>query len=116
MRDTIIVEQLELSARIGVTEAEKAAPQRLTVTLHLEPARDFSMLADRIENTVDYFQVCLAVKAIVAERSRNLIETLAYEIARGLLEKFPLEVVELDLRKYILPDTAFVAVKIRRPK
>ena len=114
MRDSILVEQLELSSHIGITDEERATPQRLTATLRLEPKCDFSTPGDRIENTVDYFQVCLVVKEIAASRPRNLIETLAEEIARELLEKFTLDAIEIELRKFILPDTAFVAVKIRR--
>ena len=116
MRDTLVVEQLELSAHIGITDQERATQQRITVTLHLEPKRDFSALEDHIENAVDYFKVCLAVKETVAQRPRHLIETLAEEIARDLLKKFALGAVEIELRKFILPDTAFVAVQIRRTR
>ena len=49
-------------------------------------------------------------------RGRALIETLAEEIAAELLARFPLQAVELELRKFILPDTAFVAVRIRRSR
>src|SRR5207249_4463684 len=48
--DLILIDQLELSARIGVPDAERAQPQRLTATLTLQPQRDFSALQDRIEN------------------------------------------------------------------
>lgn len=115
MGDSILIDQLELQARIGITEEERTQPQRLTATLDLKPARDFGELDDRIENTVDYFEVCLAVKALAEERPRNLIETLAGEIADALLARFALSAVEIELRKFVLPDTAFVAVKIRRP-
>jgi dihydroneopterin aldolase len=45
-----------------------------------------------------------------------LIETLAEEIAGLLLERFPLRAVEVELRKFILTDTAYVAVRIRRER
>lgn len=114
MPDVILVEALELSAFIGVPEEERAAPQRLTVSLTLEPTRDFRALEDRIENTVDYFILTEFVKAFTLERPRRLIETLANEIATELLSRFPLRSVEVELRKFILPDTQYVAVKIRR--
>jgi dihydroneopterin aldolase len=47
-------------------------------------------------------------------RPRLLLETLAEEIAAELLARFPLRAIDVDLRKYILPDTAYVAVQIRR--
>ena len=112
--DLIVIDQLELSARIGVPEQERAQPQRLTATVTLQPQHDFSAFEDRIENTVDYHRVCLAIQALAAEKSRRLLETLAEDIARMLLHDFSLVAVEVELRKFILRDTNFVAVKIRR--
>ena len=116
MRDRILIEGLELSSQIGVPDEERAAAQRLTVNLVLEPIRDFGALEERIENTVDYFAVGEFVKALSAARPRKLIETLAEEIASELLARFPLEAVEVELRKYILRDTQHVAVAIRRER
>jgi dihydroneopterin aldolase len=116
MPDLILIEQLELSATLGVPDAERTAPQRLTANLRLEPLRDFRALADAIENTVDYAEVTTAIERLVAERPRKLLETFAEEIAAALLEQFALAAVEIELRKYILPQTAFVAVQIRRER
>ena len=116
MTDRILIEGLELSSFIGVPDAERAAAQRLTVNLALEPIRGFSDLGDTIENTVDYFRVCEEVKALGLAHPRHLIETLAEDIADLLLARFALRAVEVELRKYILPDTAFVAVKLARSR
>ncbi len=114
MTDRIAIDGLELSSFIGVSAHERAAAQRLTVNLVLEPTRGFSDLGDAIERTVDYFRVGEEVKALSLARARHLIETLAEEIATHLLERFAIEAVEVELRKYILRDTAFVAVALRR--
>ena len=114
MADRILIESLALSSHIGVPDEERATAQRLTVNLVLEPIRDFSALGDAIESTVDYFRVCEAVKALSLARPRRLLETLAEDIAALLLARFPLRAVEVELRKYILPDTAFVAVSLTR--
>jgi dihydroneopterin aldolase len=114
--DLIHLEALELSARIGVPEEERAVPQRLTINLTLQPRVDFRALSDRIENTVNYFEVARAVQAIAREKPRHLIETLGEEIAMALLNNFALQAVEIELRKYILPDTAYVAIRLRREK
>jgi len=116
MPDCIVIESLELSSRIGVPGEERAQPQRLTANLVLEPIRDFRALDDRLENTVDYFALGECVKALSLARPRHLLETLAGEIAGELLARFPLRSVEIELRKYILPDTAFVAVRLRRER
>jgi len=114
--DLILIDTLELSAHIGVPEEERQAPQRLTVHLTLQPQRAFHDLGDDIANTVDYFAVAKSVQALAREHPRRLLETLADEIAMHILGRFAVEAVEVELRKYILPDTAFVAVKLRRER
>jgi dihydroneopterin aldolase len=114
MNDQILISSLELSSHIGITAQEREKPQRLTVSLVLHPKRDFSRLNDRIENTVDYAEVCIRTAALASHEPRYLIETLAEQMARMLLADFPLAAVEIELRKYILPETEYVAVKIRR--
>ena len=116
MRDRILIDSLELSSHIGVPDEERATAQRLTANLVLEPLDSLHDLGDKIENTVDYFAVSEAVKALSLARPRRLIETLAEDIAAELLARFPLGAVEIELRKYILPDTKFVAVTIRRAR
>jgi dihydroneopterin aldolase len=114
MADCILIEALELSSFIGVPDEERAVAQRLTVSLILEPIRGFRDLGDQIENTVDYFVLSQFVKELSLARPRRLIETLAEEIAGELLTRFPLRIVEVELRKFILADTAHVAVRITR--
>ena len=115
MPDQIHIEALEVRCLIGVPEEERAALQRLTVTLTLEPNTDFRALDDRIEATVDYAAVCEAVKALAAARPRRLVETLAEEIAAELLGRFPIRQVAVEVRKFILPETDHVAIRITRP-
>ncbi len=116
MADRIRIDSLELASYIGVPADERRTTQRLTVSLVLEPVRDFSALEDRIENTVDYFSVCQFVKALSLAGPRHLLETLAQDIAERLLVSYPLRAVEVELRKYILPDTEYVAVQLRRER
>lgn len=116
MPDLIHIEQLELLARLGVPDDERATPQRLALSLTIEPANGFRALDDRIENTVDYFVVAQTVQQLAAARPRRLLETLAEEIAQEVLSRFAVRAVEVELRKFILPDTAFVAVRLRRER
>lgn len=116
MPDLIHVEQLELLARLGVPDDERATPQRLALNLMIEPGNDFRALDDRIENTVDYFVVAQTVQKLAAARPRRLLETLAEEIAQEILSRFAVSSVELELRKFVLPDTAFVAVRLKRER
>jgi dihydroneopterin aldolase len=114
MKDAIIVSQLELRARIGVPPGERGSSQRLTVSLRLFPVRGLAALGDDIAHTVDYAAVCKAVQDEAEAKPRHLIETLAEDIAAMLLSRFPLSAVEIELRKYIVPGTEYVAVWISR--
>jgi len=113
-RDRIHVRELELSAHIGVPDEERATPQRLTVTMTLWPTESFAAMGDELGNTVNYAAVCREVKDLVAARKDKLIETLAEVIAQRLLQVFPLRRVEIELRKFILPDVKHVAVSLAR--
>jgi len=112
--DRIHVEQLELYTRVGVTENERSAPQRITVNLTAWPRPDFDDLDDNLTRTVNYAELCREIRNLVENRSVSLIETLVSEIITRLLTQFPLRAVEIELRKYVLPDTKYVAVIARR--
>ena len=116
MEDRIIVSQLEVFAHLGVPAAERGLAQRLSVSMWLAPESGFAGLADDIGNTVDYAVVCNAVRHEAENRPRHLIETLAEDVARMLLARFPVRAVEVEVRKYILPETAYVGVCIRRER
>jgi FolB domain-containing protein len=112
--DSIHIEQLEVLARIGVTEAERAKPQRLTLTITLWPKQTFEDLQDDIALSVDYSAVCVAVREMVQESSNKLIETLATQLATHLLKVFPVELVQIEVRKFVVADAKHVSVKITR--
>ena len=114
--DQILISCLELLTHIGATEAERSQPQRLLVSLVLEPSVGFSELRDRLNRTVDYDAVAQAVKALANEGERTLIETLAEEIASLVLRRFAVAAVEVELRKFFLPDAQFTGVRIYRTR
>lgn len=112
--DFIHIEQLEVSARVGVTDAERDQPQQLTVSMTMWPRRRLIDLDDDIRNTINYSEVCNATKDFLRDCSCKLIEKLADRLAMHLLKQFPLRKVTVELRKFVLPDTKFVAVTITR--
>ncbi len=114
--DQILISKLELSTRIGATETERSQPQRLLASLVLEPSVGFSELRDRFARTVDYDAVAQAVKAHASAGERTLIEPLAEELAALLLRRFALNAVEIELRKFFLPDAEFTGVRLRRER
>jgi dihydroneopterin aldolase len=112
--DRIHIEQLEISARIGVPEDERATPQRLAVSISFWLYQEASGLADKIENTVNYSAVANEARNFVRDQSVNLIETLADRLAMHLLKTFPMQKVTIELRKFPLADAKYVSVTATR--
>ncbi len=114
--DEIRIEDLELKARVGVPDEERAQPQRLALSLLLQPRNRFSELGDDLARTINYAAVCEEVRGFVAGRQDKLIETLAHQLAEHLLGCFDLARVELEVRKFVLPETRHVAVRVARAR
>lgn len=117
MSDWLTIHRLRLWAHVGVPEEERARPQMLEATLRFKMAEVTAAAeTDDLERTVDYDAVAQRAKAIAAERPRRLIETLAEDLAVGLMEAFGLPRIEVGLRKFILPDTECVELVIERKR
>ena len=115
MIDRIHIEQLEVHGRVGVPDSERAEPQRLSLNVTLWPK--IAELHDNIANTVNYSAVAECVKDFVSHHNYKLIETLADKIAAHLLAQFNLRKVEVEVRKFVLPDANYVSVTaVREPE
>lgn len=112
MKDQIVIRGLEVTTHIGVPEEERAVAQNLRVHLTLE-GPPFPT-DDCIEQTVDYQKVADRVRELAAAKARQLIETLAQEIAATVLEEFPVSKIRVEIEKFILPETDWVGVIIER--
>jgi 7,8-dihydroneopterin aldolase/epimerase/oxygenase len=101
--------------RVGVPDAERAQPQRLLISLTLDC--DFAAAArgDDLTKTINYDALAQRVTALGQNRSWNLIETLAVDIAELVLREFAPTRVGVEIKKFILPNTQHVAVKVIRP-
>ncbi len=100
MTDKIILTGLELFGRHGCTEQERKYSQPFVVDAELE--FDFSQAgkSDDLADTIDYVAVLADIRAIVEGTPRNLIETVAIEIAETLLNRHAkLDAVKIILRK-----------------
>ena len=113
-QEWIEIAELEVQSSVGVSEKERRTRQKLAVCLRFQIAPLFGSLADEIARTIDYGAVAKEVSAIATSGSRRLIETLVAEIADGLMARFPMTRLEVELRKFILPNTRYVSVRTMR--
>ena len=107
----IIIDSLRVKTWIGVPDEERSGAQEIEIDLCIRPARNFAEMQDDITLTVDYAAVCQRVAGLAAERPRRLIESLAREIGEVVLSEFGAASVEVEIRKFILPETRHVGVR-----
>jgi FolB domain-containing protein len=113
--DTVTIREISLPTRIGIAAEERADLQTLSATVEIEVDTHDAARTDDLAATIDYATVAASIRAIALERERNLLETLAEEIAAHVLQLDGAHAVSVELRKFILPGTRHVAVRIRRP-
>ena len=85
---TIEISGLSLFTHVGVTAAEREVGQRLLLDLRLEVGDCDATVTDRIEDTIDYAQVCDTANLVAQQHSYKTLERLCAAIAGRLIEHF----------------------------
>ena len=116
MADRILIRNLRLSTQIGVPEEERANWQSIALDATLYPSVVFDGIPDDVDHTVDYYSVSVRLREVAESHPRKLIETLANDFADAILSDWAVSKVKLRLKKFILPDTEYVAVAITRKR
>ena len=111
MPDKITIEDLEVHFHVGVPDEERAKPQKLLITIEMTKDLRPSAANDNLTETIDYFAVNQAVKALGQARRWKLIEALADDICELVLCTFKPDAVRVVIKKFILPDTRWVSVE-----
>jgi 7,8-dihydroneopterin aldolase/epimerase/oxygenase len=112
--DCIAIKDLEVKASVGVTEAERAQPQRLLVTVEMERDLAEAGRSDRESATTRYDVVANLVREVAAERPRKLVEAVAEDIAGAILSRRLADAVTIEVKKFSVPHSQYVSVQIRR--
>ena len=85
---TIEISGLSLFTHVGVTAAEREVGQRLLLDIRIDVGDCDATITDRIEDTIDYGQVCEAANLVAQQRSYKTLERLCTAIADRLLERY----------------------------
>jgi len=90
---------LSIYTHHGVSDAEQEIGQRLEFDLSFDVPDCDAVLTDRVEDTVDYAEVCDIVALAATERSYRTLERLGQVIAERLMERFDCEEVTVRAAK-----------------
>ena len=96
---TIEITGLSLYTHHGVSAAEREVGQRLVLDLRLDLGEADATATDRLEDTVDYAEVCQLVALVAQQRSHRTLERLCATIAERLVSEYELEGVWVKATK-----------------
>ena len=121
MTDEVFLEGLRFYDYHGVNPEERALGQRFLVDVRVETDLRSAGMSDDLAATVSYSAVYKMVRAVVEGEPRNLIETVAEEIAATVLAEFKrAQAVTVTVRKPEVPIKGAVldaaGVRIRRTR
>jgi len=114
--DQIIIADLEVCYRVGVPAEERAQPQRLLLTLTLEHDFTAAVRSDNLADTIDYAAITQRLLTLGDGAEWELIETLAVDIADVVRDEFGVPRVTVEVKKFIIPQARYVAVRVTRPR
>jgi len=114
MTSTLSIVDLELLCHIGVPPEERAKPQKILCTA-VFPVPDFKKAAqnDSLEHTVNYYDLSQLLQKTARQKERKLIETLAADLAESVFATFLISWIDLELKKFILPDARHISFQTR---
>ena len=97
--DKILVRDLLVRGIVGLNEWERKKRQDILVNLEIFADIRAAGLSDRVEETVNYRTITKAVIKTVEESSYFLVEALASEIARLIVEDSGVDRVRVRVEK-----------------
>jgi FolB domain-containing protein len=112
----ITIVDLEVSYCVGVPDEERAKPQRLLVTVDMNFDFTSAAVSDRIEKTINYFEVAQNLLKFGHDRSWKLIEKLASNIADMILAEYKPSAVLVEVKKFSIPEARYVSITLTRSR
>ncbi len=117
--DWIRIKNMSFYGHHGVDESERALGGRFSFDVELGLDLSRAGETDDLSHTVDYSAVYHLIARIQSGRKFLLLEALAHNIARAILEQFPVEAVTVRARKHSVPLAGlidFTEVEITRTR
>jgi len=117
--DSIIIKGIRFHGHHGVPEAERQVGGHYEIDATLHCSLVSAGRTDALEDTIDYASVVNLIVDIGTQQSFQLIEALAETITSEILKQFPIDTVQLTVKKLHPPieqPITYFAVEISRSK
>jgi FolB domain-containing protein len=115
--DSLVVKDLRLTTRIGVTAEERADPQTVLVSLEVRLDLSEASRSDDLGHTLDYGELVAQIAQLVEGAENRLLEKLAGDIAACVEGFSGVSGITVEVAKADPPlkeEVERVAVKIKR--
>ena len=112
--DRISIIRQRVECRIGITQEERKVSQALRITCHIFPHFPLTDLNEDISKTIDYDVVSKIVSKTAKNKTYQLVETLAEEIANAILKNPSINKIEVLVEKFFLTDAESVIVALTK--
>jgi FolB domain-containing protein len=113
--DVIRIDGIRAFGRHGADPGERDSAQPFDVTVVIESDLNPAAVSDDLKDAIDYAVLCQTITRIVESTSFRLIERLAAEIARAVLDDARIAHAEITVAKPGILQGATPSVMLRRP-
>ena len=112
----ISIVDLEVFYQIGVSDEERAKPQRLLISVEMDLDFTTAAMSDRLEKTINYFDVAQELLKYGNNRNWKLLEKLTANIADFIMVRFKPETVAVEIKKFPIPQARYVSITVVRTR
>lgn len=112
----ISIVDLEVFYCVGVSDEERAQPQRLLLTVDMGFDFTSAAMSDRLERTIDYHAVAQMLLKHGEGRSWKLLERLVSNLCDIILADYKAQSVSVVVKKFIIPEARYVSVQLAKSR
>ena len=114
--DKVFINNLQVETIIGIFDWEREVRQVVSIDLEMEFDNKKAAKSDDIKDALDYKKVGKRISSYVKKSKFKLVEKLAEQIAKLVLEEFPVSSLIVSVTKPgALRGSESVGIKITRP-
>ncbi len=115
--DIVYIRDLKIPTIIGIYDWEREIKQTVSIDLDMSFSIKAAAASDKIEDALNYKEVAKRIIDFVEGSSFQLVETMAEQIAKIVMQEFKVKWLRLDLSKpEAVTGSSAVGVIIERGK